>query len=116
MAIFLVFTDLRLLPSRLLKFSTDWKQDLTAFEVVSICMGIEQANTIENDLNKNNPDIIISWYHKPTGDICEIGGVRTLSWKVTDNIIIGVAYENQTSSEEQIDELIKWTQSQEELN
>lgn len=116
MAIFLSYTDIRSSPSVLLKFKADWTQDMIASEVISICMGEEKVKNVETDLSNNNPEIIVSWYHKPTGDICEIGGVKNLTWKIADHTILTIAYENQTTTKEQIDELIKWTENQDEFN
>jgi len=89
---------------------------MTSFEVVTICMGTEKADELENDLYNDNAEIIVSWFHKPTGEICEIGGVGTLKWKIADDTFLSIAYRNSSSTDEQEDELIEWSQSQDDLN
>ena len=115
MSIILLFTDLRTTPSRLLKYRFDWEPNQFASNLIQQVLGEKTVKEIEKDFSKNNPDIIVSWFHKDTKDVSEIGGVGSLRWIVQDNTIITIAYENENTTEQQIEEVINWTLNQDLL-
>lgn len=112
MTIIVTYADLRSSPLLMQKFLVDWKQKITALEAVKNCLGENKAIEIENELQSDLRDIIVSWYHPPTDAICEIGGVDSLDWEVADETILSITYRNADTTEDQEDELIEWTRKQ----
>jgi hypothetical protein len=113
MSISLLFTDLRSAPSRLEKHNIEWKPRLTAKQTFELTLGPTLADDIEKDLHNNSRELIVSWYNKRSNEISEIGGVGTVNWAVPDDTVITVSYENERTTQEQIDESIEWTLKQE---
>jgi hypothetical protein len=62
---------------------------------------------IEQDLSDNNHELIVSCWHKPSGNVSEIGGVGTTLWKVKNGSVISISYENENTTQAQIDESIE---------
>jgi hypothetical protein len=60
-------------------------------------------------LASDNIELKVAWYNKRTDAISEMGGVGSLDWIVMDETVITVSYENALTSEEQFDELERWT-------
>ena len=112
MSISLLFTDLRSAPSKLEKHNIEWKPNLIAKQALEITLGPNLADDIERDLRNNSRELIVSWYNKRSKEISEIGGVGTVNWVVPDDTVITVSYENQSTTQEQIDESIEWTLKQ----
>jgi hypothetical protein len=112
MSISLLFTDLRSAPSRLEKYNIEWKPNLTAKQALEITLGPNLVDDIEKDLRNNSRELIVSWYNKRSNEISEIGGVGTINWIVTDHTVITVSYENNSTTQQQIDESIEWTLKQ----
>lgn len=108
MSIKIFFADLRTKPSRLLENMVTCVPELTALEAVARALGQEKAKQITSDLLSNNPDLTVSWNNLKTGEQSEIGGVGSLDWKIPDNSVLSVVYENEATSQEQIDESIEW--------
>jgi len=108
MAVTVLYTNLRGQPSQLAKYLVEWKPNMTAKEVIETCLGEAQAQTIENDLKDNKQEIMVSWWHKPSGKISEIGGLGTTLSEIEDDSIVTINYENQNTTQTQIDESIQW--------
>ncbi|MBN1123321.1 MAG: hypothetical protein JXJ17_19775 [Anaerolineae bacterium] len=109
MSILILYTDLRILPSILQKAEVEWCKGLSAFDAVRQSFGSKVANDIQQDLIRNNTELIVAWYNKASGDICEIGGVGTLDWVIDDYTLLTITYENANTTEEQIAEADQWT-------
>src|SRR5688500_3054727 len=107
MTITVFYIDLRTHTSQLAKFLVEWKPNITAKEVVENCLNETKAQIIEKDLRDNNHEIIVSWWHKPSGKISEIGGVGTLLWSIADETVLTVNYENDRTTSNQLDESTK---------
>jgi hypothetical protein len=90
----------------------EWEPNLTAKEAIKKCLGESKAQAIEKDLNSNNHEIIVSWWHKPSGDVSEIGGIRTTSWIIANDTVLTINYENENTTQVQIDESIEWALKQ----
>ncbi len=112
MSIKILYTDLRTVPSKLEKHVLEWERDLTAFHALERTLGRLVAETIDKDLKNDNHELMVSWYNKDTGDICEIGGVGRLDWYVQDSMLLTVNYENESTSQQQIEEADNWTLEQ----
>jgi len=112
MSIEIFYTDLRIVPSKLEKRVLEWERDLTAFSALERTLGRLLAESIERDLKNNSQEVMVSWYNKDTDDICEIGGVGSLDWYLEDSTLLTVNYENESTSQEQIEEAIHWTLEQ----
>jgi hypothetical protein len=112
MSVIVLLTGLRQNPSKLVRCDINWESNLTAKQVIEKAFGNLLSAEIENDLRINNSKLMIAWYNKASGDVSEIGGVGNLNWKVSDNIVITINYESDSTTDDQIEESIKWTLSQ----
>ncbi len=112
MSIIILYTDLRVVPSKLEKHVLEWERDLTALNALERTLGQLLAENIDKDLKKRSREIIVSWYVKDTDDISEIGGIGSLDWNMEDSTILTVSYENESTTQEQIEESINWTLEQ----
>jgi hypothetical protein len=90
----------------------EWKLNITAKEVIESCLGETQTQTIESELKDNSQEIMVSWWHKPSGKTSEIGGVGITRWEIDDDSVITINYENQNTTQPQIDESLEWTLKQ----
>lgn len=108
MTIKIYYTDLRARPSKLEKYEIDCRAELTAFDAIVETAGITEAKKISDDLARNNQDLIVSWHNRETDEISEIGGIGTLDWLIEDNITLTVNYENETTTQTQINEADAW--------
>ena len=113
MTVVIIFTDLRIVPSKLAKYSVEWHPGFSARQVLEMSLGDILANEIEKDLKNNSHEIVVSWYNKRSGDVSEIGGVGTLDWSIPEDTVLTVSYENESTTQNQIDESIEWTLKQE---
>ncbi len=113
MSITILYTDLRVVPSTLERRSVIGDRQLTAYQVIEKALGQSLANEIGEDLRNNSRELIVSWYNKRTNDISEIGGVGTLDWLVRDDTVFSISYENESTTQQQIEESIQWTLKQE---
>jgi len=113
MSIKILYTDLRTVPSKLEKCVVEWQPDLTALQVLEKALGETLTNEVERGLKSNSREIIVSWYNESTGDVSEIGGVGTLEWHIPDDTVLTISYENEATTQQQVDESIKWTLEQE---
>ncbi len=112
MGITVLYTDLRRLPSRLERQTAEWRPALTAFEALQLALGPALAREIEKDLLSNSREVMVPWWNKDTDDHSEIGGVGSLDWTIADGTVVTVNYENQATTQQQIDEAIEWTLEQ----
>ncbi len=113
MSLTVFYTDLRNRPSKLERQVAGWQPGLTAFQAVEQALGSAVAQQVEADLAANSDEIIVSWWNKESDDHSEIGGVGRLDWAVPDKTVITVSYHNDATTQEQIDESIRWTLAQE---
>jgi hypothetical protein len=90
MAITVLFTDLRIYPSQLEKYSVKWEPNMTAREVIKDCLGEMKTQVIEKDLNDNNQEITVVWWHKPSGETSEVGGAGTIQWSIDDDSVLSI--------------------------
>ena len=112
MSIQILYTDLRTVPSKLEKHILEWERDLTAFTALERALGQLVSESIDRDLKNRSREIMVSWYVKDTDDISEIGGTGTLDWNLWDSTILTVNYENESTTQEQIEEATNWTLAQ----
>ena len=109
MGVEIFYTDLRCVPSQLLYTRVEWISGKTALSFLQEALGEDSSKEIDNDLRKKSSELIVSWYDKDSKEICEIGGTGSLNWIMPDNYVLSVCYENEFTTEEQIEESIKWT-------
>jgi hypothetical protein len=112
MAITVLYADLRTHPSQLIKFSAEWEPNMTVKEVIKKCLGESKAQTIEEALSNNDHEIIVSWWHKLSGAISEIGGIGTTLSPISNDSVLTITYENANTTQAQIDESIEWSLKQ----
>lgn len=55
---------------------------------------------------------MVSWWNKETDEICEIGRVGRLDWASADQTVLTVNYENEATTQQQIDESVDWSSKQ----
>jgi hypothetical protein len=109
MTIAIYFSDLRTKPSKLRKYTLEWRPQFTALEALTLAVGEEEARNIAYDLKLNKTELKVAWYNKETDAISEIGGVGRLDWNLADNILVTINYESNLTTQEQFDELERWT-------
>ena len=108
MAIKILYADLRNNASRYEHFAIAWKPGLTALLATQQTLTAEIADQITDDLHDNNQEIMVSWYNVITEEHSEIGGVGSLDWEIPDGSVLTIVYEDETTTQHQIDESSAW--------
>ena len=109
MSIIILYVDLRNNKTQLKEQEIDWKDGITAFEAVKIALTGKVAQQIQNALVHNSiPGLIVSWSSLIDNSISEIGGVGSLDWKIDDNSMLAITYEDEATSDQQMDESTEW--------
>jgi hypothetical protein len=111
-SVVILFTDLRAAPSKLKKHILEWQPNLTAKQALEMTLGQSSTAEIEKELKNNSHELIVSWYNKRSNEISEIGGLGEINWIVPDDTVITVSYENENTTEQQINESVEWMLSQ----
>ena len=104
----ILYVDLRVDPSKFEDSRWNWSQGLTARKAIEQALGEAVADQIVDDLAKDNKQLTVSWTNKATGEHSEVGGVGSLDWEIPDNSIVTAVYENQTTTQEKMNEAIEW--------
>ena len=112
MSVVILYTDLRCMPSKLSRHEINWIAEQTALFYLQKALGETLAEEVDNDLRNNSSEIIVGWYDKISGDICDMGGTGSLDWITLDSYVLTISYENELTTEQQIDESIEWTLKQ----
>ena len=108
MSILILVNELRTTPSQLAHYAVEGMPELTAYEAVALAIGAPFAAMVENDLAKNNKEIIVAWSDTDTGEHSEVGGVGSLKWPIAANGVLAISYENERTTQAQIDESSEW--------
>jgi hypothetical protein len=82
--------------------------ELTAYEAVALAVGEAYAAQVESDLANNSEEIIVGWSDTDTGEHSEVGGVGSLMWPIAPNGVLTISYENEHTTQDQIDESSEW--------
>jgi hypothetical protein len=108
MSVKVLYNDLRTTPIELRRIVVGWHPGLSADTALQHALGATDAQSVIDDLAHNNPEVMVSWLNEATGDTSEMGGVGSLDWRIDNQSILVVTYENETTSESAIDEAIAW--------
>ncbi len=108
MSIKVFFVDLRNRTSVYRKAILDWYPQLTAEEAVHKAFGSDVAQEAVADLVQNRPEIFVSWDNPTTEEHSEVGGVGSLDWHIPDTSNLTIIYEDQDTTNQQIDESSDW--------
>ncbi len=108
MAIKIFYTDLRVNPSKLVKYMIAWSPGLTAKRAVETALDLSDANSIVADLARNSAEVTVAWNNLVTGESSDVGGVDSLDWDIEDHSVLTITHENANTSQQQIDESIEW--------
>ena len=108
MSVIVFYVDLRKGETLLQKFIVEWSDGLEADPVLEIALGKDLAEKIKVDLASNNQEIIVSWNNLDTGEHSEMGGIGTLSWVISNNSILTIVYEDQNTTEDQVNKSNEW--------
>lgn len=115
MPIKVLYNDLRVVPPKLERFIVEWHQGLTAEGTIQAALGLEQAQKITDDLERNDPEIMVSYSNDVTDERSDYGGVGTVDWEIDDRTVLVVTYENSNTTAAAIDEAIEWMLEDEKL-
>jgi hypothetical protein len=108
LAVKILYVDVRDDKQIMQSFTISWQKELSASEAIRQTVKQAIADEIINDLKRNNPEIIVSWYHEETEDHSEMGGVGDLDWEIPDKSVLTITYENENTTPEQIDLSSDW--------
>jgi hypothetical protein len=109
MSIVILYADLRNNEIQLKEKKVPWRNGVTAFEVLKEALTARIARQIEEDLvHLNDPDLTVSWNSLVDDSHSEIGGVGSLDWEIEANSILVVTYEDESTTDQQLDEALEW--------
>ena len=108
MAVTILFVDIRDKRKTMEAHCVHWDRNLSAQDALKSVFSSALANEIILDLEQNNPEIIVSWHDADINEHSEIGGVGDLNWHIPDGSTVTIVYENQQTSEAQIDRSSDW--------
>lgn len=108
MTVRILFVDLRNENSIRKKADVQWNEALTASDAIGEAFTKHTANTIAAELDKNYEELTVSWSNSKSEQHSEIGGMGNLEWLVQDGSVIVIMYQDQDTTEEQVDESYGW--------
>jgi hypothetical protein len=108
MSVKVFYVDLRNRTSEYKKAVIDWHSELTAEAAVRQAFGESVANQAVHDLDINSGEIGIAWHIPDTDEHSEIGGVGSLDWDIPDISYLTIVYEDEHTTNQQIDESSEW--------
>jgi hypothetical protein len=108
MSLKVYFVDLRNRISVYRKAALEWYPHLTAEEAVREAFGNELAQQAVADLQQNRPEILVAWDNPTTEEHSEVGGVGSHDWQIPDTSNLTIIYEDQDTTNQQIDESSDW--------
>jgi len=104
----LFYSDLRRGQSSKEKYLVDWYDGLTAFDVIAQALGKGEAVRINERLARGDLGLTVSWSNWVTEEVGGIGGVDSLDWRIEDHSLLTVVFEDETTTEERLDEIMNW--------
>lgn len=108
MAVTILLCDLRNQQTLYARHDITWKSGLNAFDVVVSAFGMDFAKQLANDLIDLTIQVTVSFVEIPTGQTSDVTGVASLDWELLDPTIIVINYEDNNTTDSQIDESIQW--------
>lgn len=108
MSIKVLYVDLRNGGTQLESYTIAWENTLTAQKALETALGVQELDRINDDLEQDNRNLVISWSNLHTGETSDIGGVYSLDWPIPDNSIVAVVYEDASTTDEQMDTSNEW--------
>jgi hypothetical protein len=106
--IIVLYVDLRKNKSVMKKSVVEWQDDLKANSAIAQGLGEVLARIIEDDLKINNPEITVSWNSLVSDYHSDVGGVGDLDWIIEDQSALAIAYEDENTTDEQLDKSSDW--------
>lgn len=104
----ILYVDVRDDRSVFERYEVEWQQGMTIEDAISKAISKSNAERIITDLKNHSDEIIVSWVDARTLDHSEIGGVGRLKMPTTPNFVVSIVYENQATTEAQIDASTDW--------
>ncbi len=108
MAVKILFGDLRDGDTTMSDHTVLWQAHRTARQALCGALETEIAETVLDDLARNDNRLTVSWSSVAHGEHSDIGGVDDLDWEIEDDSVLSVAYEDEQTSSAMIEPSIQW--------
>lgn len=108
MAVRILYIDIRDEKQVMRSYTVAWRPKLTAYDAIRLALNMTKALEVARDLESNDPDILIAWHDEELATHSEVGGVANLDWDIPDKSVLTIVYENQNSTQQQIDASSDW--------
>jgi hypothetical protein len=72
---------------------------MTAMQAIATAFGVHAAATMEGHVADPTSALTVAWMHALTGEHSGIGGVSALDWKLSDQSVLIMTYQDATTTE-----------------
>ena len=108
MTVKILYVDIRDEKQTMEAFTVAWRRGLSASEAVRQALEKDIADGVIHDLNNNSPEVGVAWHDEKIEKHSEVGGVGDLDWEIPDKSVLIIVYENESTTQQQVDLSSDW--------